>query len=263
VAPKSFNDVPNEVLQSILARVKNSGRLANIVPCLRVCHRWSEYGKSLAWRTLVLDKNKMDELIISTLQYNHPFCLVTALTICGGVPYPKMCFCECQEHDGVWSDGSNHQVRCLDDNSEIEDMGRAIERVLVLVRHKMTNLKTFSLHIDPDPEEVRGPFCGCYETIFTERLGQSIIRSLPPHCVNLEIDTGGEWIGCCSTSIRNRLQQLTHLRLRTSPLCWKLLSDDEPAAKDGLDEQSSEQCTKTQLLSNSLRSVMVSSIVYP
>jgi hypothetical protein len=110
---------PKEVLQSILARVRNSGRLANIVPYLRVCHRWYEDGNSLVWRTLVLDKNKMDKLIVSTVQYNHPFRLVTALTVSGGVPYPKRCFCECHEHYSVQSDSSNHQARCLDDNSEI------------------------------------------------------------------------------------------------------------------------------------------------
>jgi hypothetical protein len=92
---------PNEVLQSILARVRNSGRLANIVPYLCVCHRWYEDGKSLVWRTLGLDKNKMDKLIVSTLQYNHPFCLVTALTISGGVPYPERCFCECHERYSI------------------------------------------------------------------------------------------------------------------------------------------------------------------
>lgn len=138
-------------------------------------------------------------------------------------------------------------------------MEKAIQRVHVLVCHKMTNLETFSMLINPEPEEIIGPLCGCHDTIFSEQFAPTIIKSLPKTCVNLELDTGGVHIGCCCILLRQSLQQLSHLRLRTQSLCWKLLSACEPAAKDDLQKEGRE----TRPLSNALRSMMVSSVVYP
>ncbi|KAF7505537.1 hypothetical protein GJ744_000699 [Endocarpon pusillum] len=73
MAKKSINDVPVEILRSILAHFRSSGTLAEFVLCLRVCQKWKDVGTPLAWGTLVLDKKKMERLLLSALQYNHPF----------------------------------------------------------------------------------------------------------------------------------------------------------------------------------------------
>ena len=260
MAEKSINDVPMEILQSILAYFRNSGTLTEFVPCLRVCQKWKDVGTPLAWRTLVLDRKKMERLVLSALQYNHPFKRVSSLTISLGGPYPSECQCFDDDDEGYgWVGGGNHQVRCDRHYSEMEGVEKAVERVLVLVRHKMVKLKTFSLFIDPEPGEEDALFCGCHDSIFSERFGPSIIRSLPTSCINLEIDTGRAHIGCCCTLLRELLPRLVHLRVRIQSLCWKLLSAHEPAVEHDLDKQR----TGTQVLSSTLRSVMISSVLYP
>lgn len=116
----SIDTVPNEVLRGILARVRNAARLAEFVLCLRVCRRWNETGAPLAWRILVLDKEKMDRLVMSALQYSHPFHFVSSLQISVGAPCPSKCHCDCHEDEDYWPEGGgNHQRRCNDDDSEI------------------------------------------------------------------------------------------------------------------------------------------------
>jgi F-box-like len=264
MASISIETLPNEVLQSVFAHVRNSGKLGCFNPCLRVCRRWNSNGIAIFWRTLVLQKEKMDKLITSALEHNHPFNFVSSLTLSLGAPIPSRCYCEC--HDGDDHDEynmaeprRNHQWRCNGDNSEIQDMEKAIQRLLVLVRHKMTNLTTFSMLIDPEPEEASGPSCSCYDTTFSEQFGSSILRSLPKTCVNLEIDTGGAEIGCCCSLLRELLKQLSQLRLRTRSLCWRFLSSSQPTTED----DSNEHDTQTQPLSATLRNVMISSVIYP
>jgi hypothetical protein len=259
MASTSINTVPKEVLQSILARVRNSGSLADFVPCLRVCRMWNEDGGPLAWRVLVLDNKKMDNLVLSELKYGHPFHFVGSLTISVAAPYPPPC--QCRYHYEDFSSGGeiDHPWRCSGYGSDILELEKVIKRVLALMYRKMTNLKTFSLRIDIEPRGGEDPFCCCYDTSFSNNFVSTIIKSLPTTCLNLELDIGGAHIGCCCSLLRQSFRQLCHLRLRVETLCWKFLSDSEPFVEDG----SQERGTETQLLSDTLRSMLVSSILYP
>jgi hypothetical protein len=259
MASTSINTVPKEVLQSILARVRNSGSLADFVPCLRVCRMWNEDGGPLAWRVLVLDNKKMDNLVLSELKYGHPFHFVSSLTISVAAPYPQLCHCNCHHEDYLSGEGIDHYRRCCDGGSEVLEMEKVINRVLALMYRKMTNLNTFSIRIDIEPRDGEDPFCGCTDISLSNGFVSTIIKSLPKTCLNLELDIGGAHIGCCCSLLRESLRQLSHLRLRVETLCWRLLSDSEPSVEDG----SKERRTETRLLSDTLRSMLVSSVLYP
>jgi len=202
----------------------------------------------------------MDNLILSELQYGHPFHFVSSLTISVAAPYAPPCHCRFHDHHYERSDGDgNHNWMCRDDKSEVLEMEKVISRVLALMYHKMTNLKTFSIRIDIEPRDSEEPFCGCYDISFSNEFASTILKSLPETCVNLEFDIGGAYIGCCCSLLRQSLRKLSHLRFRVETLCWKLLSDSEPSVK----EWSKGRGTEAQLLSDTLRSMLVSSILYP
>jgi hypothetical protein len=65
MAAKSINGVPNEVLQSIMALIRNSGRLANFVPCR------SYYLVQLLLLNRQYQSRKCDHLLPSYLRQIH------------------------------------------------------------------------------------------------------------------------------------------------------------------------------------------------
>jgi hypothetical protein len=167
---------------------------------------------------LVLSDEKMNHLVLSALQYSHPFHLVSSLTISVAAPYPARCTCECHLHQEDLAEGIDHVWRCSEGYSEGQELEKVINRILTLMCHKMTNLKTLSIFVDIEPKESDGAFCGCYDASFSSQFAPTIIKSLPKTCTNLELDVAGAHIGCCCALLRQSLQRLSHLRLRTDSL---------------------------------------------
>ena len=136
-----------------------------------------------------------------------------------------------------------------------EDM----QRILTLILHKMTNPKTFFLSIDPEPERDNGQYCGCYDAEFSEDFVRNVIKFLPPTCINLEIDTGGAKTGCFCDELRGLLPQLHQLRVHTRSLCRRLLFVSNDYAKTAPVAEK----VQSQLLSQKLRTLVISSVICP
>jgi hypothetical protein len=121
----------------------------------------------------------------------------------------------------------------------------------------MTNLRTFSLRVDPEPR--RTPFCGCHSSTFGHNFVQNILRELPPKCIYLEIDIGGASVGCACDELRGLMPHLHHLRIGLPSLYLRFLS----ASRYSVAFASGDQKIESQLMSSSLRSLAIPSVIYP
>lgn len=111
----------------------------------------------------------------------------------------------------VWSESNeSHRSRRNDTNAAMNEMEEAIQHVPVLVRHRMTSFKTFSLVVDPEPKALDSPFYCYFHATFSDRFGPSLIESLPNTSVNPEIDTGGAVIDRYCKSLHRLILRLTY-----------------------------------------------------
>lgn len=174
----------------------------------------------------------MDRLITSALVYNHPFILVHSLTVAFSTPFKR--HCECTHHPGSkrW-ECINHQRRC-GHGSGSEEIEKSVDRLSILLRHKMTHLRAFSLRLDPEPEG-NIQYCGCHSSVFDHSFVRNILERIPPTCHSLEIDSGGASVSCVCNELRERMPQLYHLHISVPHLCsWLLLPSrgSSAAARD-------------------------------
>ncbi|MCJ1428299.1 hypothetical protein MMC29_006208 [Sticta canariensis] len=206
-----INDLPVEILSNILERVRNSCTLPEVnhfVGLLTCCKYWLEVAQPILWRDIVLTNSTIATFISHVSSETGG--LVRSLTL-------RLTFVE-KPWRGSYSEGASHPC------PGIQALWHDLHNLAPTIR-TITNLNTFSLTVRPD---LRNTDCGLF--CIREEDVRDLLISLPPTCVNLELDTCGFEIRTgadYSTNVRRHLcpviadlmPRLQNVRLQLSMIC--------------------------------------------
>lgn len=190
------------------------------------CKRWNSIGHLIAWTALKITSNSLENFVASTILNRERYRRCKHLTVRLHAPFPPLCDCGADWFDEDIIVGQNHPHRQddhHDDTTHIE-IQKLLKLLALIIEQKVTSLGTFSFAIDNEPQS--GYWCGHKEPSVSIIAFDNLLRSVPPTCVNLELDTGGTDFSCVQRNehllcaqVRRLLPQRHNLRLRAAHIC--------------------------------------------
>lgn len=170
-----INILPVEILSNILERVRNSSTLPEVnyfVGLLTCCKYWLEVAQPILWRDVVLINSTIKTFISHVSSETGG--LVRSLTL-------RLTLVEKPSDLLVVSYSILHGTHSC---PGIQALWHDLRNLAPAVRI-MTNLITFSLTVRPVPR------IGIFDFLIRVEDVRDLLISLPPTCVNLELDTCG------------------------------------------------------------------------
>ncbi|KAI1091456.1 hypothetical protein F5B19DRAFT_458437 [Rostrohypoxylon terebratum] len=198
-----MNSLLSELLIEIFSLIKSSfGGTSDILSCLLVCRRWRELGVPVLYRHLVLGTANVE---LFAARFNSQYAIhVRSITL--RLTQPPL--------------SSYDLSSIIASNAELEKRLIRLEPLL----GSLDMLLSFSLYVPAIvPERCR------FKIPARSIIG--LIKSLPPSCVNIEIDSGGydrniiaggEEAHICE-SLHLLLPRMNHIRIHLSLVCPTLI----------------------------------------
>lgn len=152
-----ISQLPEELLHSVIRHVRDTSTRSTFLACLQCCKRWRDSGMPLLCKAIVLTNANLS---IFLNQFSSTHCvLVSSLTV--SLRLPKRGYKDREE-------AAFH----------------ALLQNLAAMINKMTILSRFSFAID----RIASPTRDCK---LPSGILAALVQSLPPSCVDLELDTKG------------------------------------------------------------------------
>lgn len=225
-----INDLPVEIFSNILERVRNSSTLPEVnyfVGLLTCCKYWLEVAQPILWRDVVLINSTIKHFVSHISSATGG--LVRSLTL-------RLTLVEQPSGRRGYSYSIVHGTHSY---PGVQALWHDLQNLAPAVRI-MTNLNTFSLTVRREP---RSGISGFYIRVEDVR---NLLISLPPTCVNLELDTCGfetRTSEHCSPDVYEHLcpaiadlmPRLQNVRLQLRMICDSIfLAKDTATPQTGL-----------------------------
>jgi hypothetical protein len=204
----SMDAIPSEILTQILFNVKSTSRLS-LKSYLLVDRRWRDIAAPLFYGTVVLSKNNVASFVRT--------CSIDCLPLIYSLTVRINSLTADGTADASWDE---YHAAAVASSREVQELSR----ILPL----MGNLATFSLFVEP-----RESFAILQRTI-TRRCIIRLLDSLPPSCIDIEIDTKsmecyeviGLWDdGHLCEALCRVLPRARHVRIKIAAACSALVGE--------------------------------------
>ena len=215
-----------EIIAQILNRARYMTRRQAFISCLLVCRQWYQIGLPFAWSSVCLDNDSMYLFVQPTTQVWRLGSHIKSLTL------------RLDISQFIKIESRPYGVANLDfDMAKMSTWTlNTVEEIAECIKASMSNLASFSLHVDNYLPEGY-PFGSYRENLYVTSLRDlhisKLLEALPKSCSELELDTRGmevqepddRRVGSLHLCpiIRSLLPRLRHLRLRVDTLCSELL----------------------------------------
>ena len=229
MAPQIAKLAP-ELLSTIFRILKRTTTRQEVTSLLLVCKTWLEVGQPVVWASVSLSNSSL-ETFVAAVESSDSVCIhIRVLSLHLNTIWPEQKDCgQLRENPGSWPNGANPKTA---------EQWNSLDRLAILMKSSILGLRSFSLRIDKLPQGGRrGEHHGSPQGAWMSSATLArILQCLPESCTSLELDTRGrDDDPVCgffstrasvhlSTSIRQVLPRLTHLRLRLGSICSSFFS---------------------------------------
>ncbi|KAK2865209.1 hypothetical protein FQN49_003798 [Arthroderma sp. PD_2] len=200
-------------LAKILLLVRESGPIAEFLPCLYVCKAWHEIAVEILYSVVVLTHINIGSFCIAALKRKRKSLRIISMTVALKARWPDG---SCPE--GI-SPGPTDKVFFI--------LGEMLRHVC------MEGMRSFSLYIDDSSLRHAPGLTGQTPPNFISDGPRNLLKSLPRECQELEIDTSGYEISrethLC-VPISELVRSCRHMRLRIGYICQAIAPLSYPSS---------------------------------
>jgi F-box-like len=188
--------IPPEILSSIFTQIREYEGLSALLPSSRVCQRWYPLARSVLWAHVVLTECNLAKFVLNNSIRAESLVLVRSLT-----------------------------VQLQPSKAESVMTVPHLAQLAAIIQESMTKVASFSLTLSKSLEHPRQPM----QYFLNRSTVITLLESLPPTCVSLELDTNAWEIAgmfenshICPT-LRSIMPRLRHLRLHLGTVCEEIV----------------------------------------
>lgn len=194
--------LPPEIFANIIIYLKVEG-FRYALPSLNVSRHWKELVTPIIYQSLHLHSS---DIVPFVQRIRNGYELIRNLTITWQNDFPNRCDCPEAEPPRTNYVGNRpicnakhvHKICARAQVPEanvhtrpeyLQPGKKDLIQLCDILKNALPQVTTLSLTVDNEPDA--GPWCACIVSAFPSNLMAHVLSSLPPTCVNLELDTRG------------------------------------------------------------------------